>query len=145
MGDRIQQVATTIFALAFAALLAVLSSNFLFTGVTINEQMSRTYANNEMYELNKLSEASVSGATVISAIKNYDVIYDYKIEILVETNSGRAAYGAEITSDGGYQRNPTNYTDTSSMYYINPQAKFEGEIIRNNNDIITSIKFTEKA
>lgn len=103
--------------------------------------------NSEFAENDKImyDNVRVSGSEVINAIRKFE---DESIGISVETNSGQTFYGygfdfntGEITvmSDNHYDESVNKDADT----YINPYAEFEGEVIRNANEVITGIAFTQ--
>lgn len=129
MGERIQHVAGIVFALMFVAILAMMNANVLGIGSSVNDRLARTYGMTEMHELQAFDETTVTGSTVISAIKNYDTLYDYNMV---------------ITVDG------TNYGDTNAGYRsyaeavrnISPTNSYTAELVTNSNGMTTGINFT---
>ena len=71
MGNRIQSIAGTIFALAFIAVMAMIQMNVLGIGNNINDQLARTNIATEMHELAAFDDTTVTGATrlVLQPIK----------------------------------------------------------------------------
>ena len=132
MSNRLQTIAEIIFALAFIAVLALISSGVLSFGQNVNQQISRTNAVTEMRELRAFDDTSVTGATVISAIRNYDSIYNYALTITVTNPSGTKTYGA-----GG-----TAAYDVSSNF-INPTDSYKATLNYNTNDVVTGVVFTK--
>lgn len=137
MGNRIQTVAGIIFALAFVAILSMMNTTVVDIGESVNGQLSRTYKTTELQELKAFDDTTVTGATVISTIKNHDSLYTYDMTIEVETGSTTTTYGA-----GGYDKYTA--TNASDAKYINPAKSYKAELIQNENDVYTTIKFVEQ-
>lgn len=130
MGERIQHVAGIVFALMFVALLAMINSNVLGIGNSVNDRLERTYGTTEMHELLAFDDTRVTGSTVISAIKNYDSLYEYDMVINVEGDE----YG---DSDMGYH--DYNYARS----HISPADSYTAELDTNANGMTTGITFTK--
>lgn len=139
MGSRIQSIAATCFALMFVALMALMQTNVLSIGNNVNDQLHRTNVNTEIHELAAFDDTTVTGATVISAIKNYQTLYRYDMTIVVKTKANAAG-----TSYGAGQANP-DYTVTSpsNARYINPTKSFTATLKPNANGVLTTIEFVE--
>ena len=128
MGERIQHIAGIVMALAFIALLAMMNSSVLSIGTSVNDRLNRTSGMTEMHELQAFNDTRVTGTTVISAIKNYDNLYNYDMEIYVDGNPYGAADGAK------------NYSWAAT--HINPTASFEAKLNVNANGVTSGITFT---
>ncbi len=104
--------------------------------------------NGEFAENNKTiyDGASVSGSEVINLIRKFK---NDDIGIIVKTNKSTNQYGNNIDISTGEMINTittkTYYLDTpnTSSSYINPSAVFLGSVIRDGNNVITAISFTQ--
>lgn len=103
--------------------------------------------NSEFAENNKTmyDNVRVSGSEVINAIRKFE---DEPIGISVSTNSGQTFYGYSLDLNTGEimfksENNYDNSMTKNADSYINPYAEFEGVVIRNANDVITGIAFTQ--
>lgn len=121
MSERIQWVASIIFALAFVALLSVMNMDVLHYGANANNRVNNQIAVSESYELQNFDGTVVTGDTVRSAVKNQDTMYTSNLEIVV---------------DG------TTYPAGSNTDSIGLSSKYTAELVRNANDIITGVEFT---
>ena len=88
--------------------------------------------------------ATVSGSEVVNVIKKFK---KEKIGIFVKTNRCSTYYNNSFDTRTGEFVGAvnTNYdpTDASSEFYINPYGKFQGKIMRDENDVITGIIFEQ--
>lgn len=87
----------------------------------------------------------ISGSEVVNAIKKLE--YE-KVGIRVVTNGAENFYGYhfDLTSGEIMHASSIKYDQsitTSSSNYINPYAMFQGKVIRNANNVITGIEFTQ--
>ena len=112
------------------------------TGTNQIGKINSEFAENDktMYD-----NVRVSGSEVINAIKKFE---NETIGISVSTNSGQTFYGYSLDLSTGEIMHPmSNGYDESltqnAATYINPYAEFEGEVIRNANEVITGIAFTQ--
>lgn len=121
MSERIQWVASIIFALAFVALMSVMNMDVLHYGANVNNRVNNQIAVSESYELQNFDGTTVTGDTVKSAIKNQDTLYTSNLEIVV---------------DG------TTYPVGSNTDSISLSSKYTATLVRNGNDIITGVEFT---
>lgn len=128
MGQRIEHIAGIVFAMMFIAILALMNSNVLGIGNSVNAQLSRTYEATEMRELASFDNTTVTGSTAISAIKNYDNLYNYNMAIYVDGTPYGAATGAK------------DYAYAST--HIDPAASFNAVLDVNSNGVTTGIRFT---
>ncbi|MHB8131368.1 MAG: hypothetical protein ACYDEX_20495 [Mobilitalea sp.] len=90
--------------------------------------------------LKKFDDEEVYGSEVINCFKKY--LGDYTsaetapIYIYVKTSISENSYTNSI--------NKNNIDNFSSMMFIKPTALFNGNLIRNTNDIIIGISFVQK-
>lgn len=144
MGNRIQSIASMVFALAFVALLAILNTNILGIGQSVNKQLDNTHIAIQESTLNDFNDTLVTGQTVINTIKNRDKLYDYELQIIVKTaNGGDTTYGPD--GEDSYDSNQISVSDAD---YINPVKSFKANIEYDNgtddgNNIVTGIVFEE--
>ena len=144
MGNRIQSIASMVFALAFVALLAILNTNILGIGQSVNKQLDNTHLAIQESSLNDFNDTLVTGQTVINTIKNRDRLYDYELQIIVKTtDGGNTTYGPD-----GEDSYDSNGTPVSDVNYISPVGSFKADIeydngANNGNGIITGIVFEE--
>lgn len=75
MSERIQWVASIIFALAFVALLSVMNMDVLHYGANVNNRVNNQIAVSESYELQNFDGTVVTGrhSTVCHQKSRYDV------------------------------------------------------------------------
>lgn len=89
--------------------------------------------------------ATVSGSEVINVIKRFA---DEKLSIYVKTNKSSTFYGYTLNMENGNITGESNnsisiaYNEENSAY-INPYANFKGMLIRDENNVITGISFTQ--
>lgn len=112
------------------------------TGTSKIGKINTEFAENDktMYDGTK-----VSGSEVVNAIRKLD---GETVGIYVVTKSSSLYYGYNFDENSGkLKEESTNVydvnIDSSSSSYINPYAMFEGTVIRNENDVITGIKFAQ--
>lgn len=103
--------------------------------------------NSEFVESDKIiyDGATVSGSEVINVIKK---MKNDKIGILVVTNKSSNYYGYKFDEATGNLMDKVegDYAEaciSTNVKYINPYANFEGKVIKDSNDVITGIKFTQ--
>lgn len=124
MGNRIQTIASVIFALLFIGILSMMNSTVLQFGTDVNRKVGNTVSISENYELNSFDGTRVTGDTVISAINNKDTLSStLQLNIVVD--------GTLVT--GSYK---------DSGLTINPNAVYQAELQRNVNDVVENIVFT---
>lgn len=88
---------------------------------------------------------TVSGSEVLNAIKKFK---DEEISVKVVTSKSTTYYNYSLDSSGQNIENKSTSSVTdakkaASKNYINPNGKFEGEVIRDSNDYIIGICFTQ--
>lgn len=106
-----------------------------------NEQIAKL--NNDIKDsgITKFDKKEVQGSEVINFIKEY--LGDYsdgetgEIYINVKTSKSDNTY-----MNGAFLDNFYDFTDTE--YYIKPTGLFRGEVIKNENEVILGVKFTQK-
>lgn len=92
---------------------------------------------------------SVAGSEVINVINKYK---NEKLSIVVRTKKSEINYGYDITGnnadgwelDKASTRSINNAKDIKDLAYINQSSQFTGEILRDKNNTITGIKFTQE-
>lgn len=89
--------------------------------------------------------ATVSGSEVINVIKRFA---NEKIAIYVKTNKSSNFYGYTLNMQNGNitgesSSSISNTYNEENSAYINPYANFKGMLIRDENDVITGISFTQ--
>lgn len=87
---------------------------------------------------------NISGSEVVSVIKRLE---GEQTGVYVKTTESNTFYGYEFNIDSGelVQMTTNKYTstDASSKQYINPYATYIGEVVRNSNNAITGLIFTQ--
>ncbi len=103
--------------------------------------------NSEFVESDKIiyDGATVSGSEVINVIKK---MKSDEIGIYVVTNKSKNYYGYEFDTLSGdlLKKTSSDYEEaciSSNVKYINPYADFQGKVVRDKNDVITGIVFTQ--
>lgn len=91
--------------------------------------------------------AIISGSEVISAIKK---MKKQNVGVCVKTNQSNNYYCFIFDEDTGTlgEKSNSEYkmsTKSDSSEYINPYASFEGKIVRDSNDVITGLIFSQEA
>jgi len=89
--------------------------------------------------------AVVSGSEVLNAIKSME---DDALGVYVTTAKSSTYYGYSFDLSTGALGKENNNTYTiatnkSADTYINPYANFMGKVVRDENDVITGIVFTQ--
>ncbi|PGT83230.1 ABC transporter permease [Bacillus sp. AFS040349] len=86
----------------------------------------------------------ISGSQVINAIRKFD---DDELGIKVTTGKGTAWYNYDATNPDTLTTASGAIANTSietNNAYINPSGKFAAKIIRDSNDVIRAIQFTQQ-
>ncbi|MFG6327835.1 MAG: hypothetical protein K1W00_13395 [Lachnospiraceae bacterium] len=103
--------------------------------------------NSEFVESDKIiyDGAMVSGSEVVNVIKKMKTD---EVGILVVTNKSSNYYGYEFDTSSGdlIKKTASDYEEacvSTNKKYINPYANFQGKVIRDQNDVITGIMFTQ--
>lgn len=125
-------------------------------GFFISREAKETAANgaNQINKLNsEFSEsdkviydgATVSGSEVVNVIKK---MKGEKLGVCVVTNKSNSFYGYRFDAASGELKETVdndyrNACTSTSEQYINPYANFQGKLIRDKNDVITGIVFTQ--
>lgn len=124
MGQRIETMASMIFALVFVAILSTMAVTVNRYGSVVNQKVGNTVSVSENYELASFDGTKVTGDTVISAINNRATLSaKFVLHITVD--------GVEITGD---------YADSGLV--INPSGAYDATLERNANDVIETVAFT---
>ncbi|NLG02977.1 MAG: hypothetical protein GX567_03945 [Clostridia bacterium] len=94
----------------------------------------------------KYDGITVTGAEVLNALESFK---DGEIAIKVITIKTTSTYYYSLTSSGdlattgAFSADYSKAKDKTDNNYINPSGKFEGAIIRDKNQTITGIQFTQ--
>jgi hypothetical protein len=103
--------------------------------------------NQEMAESDKLvyDNATVTGSEVLNVVKK---MAGNSVGIYVETNKTSTYYGYNFDLSTGAlgkktENSISSATQSDNEAYINPYASFKGTVIRDENDMITGIKFVQ--
>lgn len=87
---------------------------------------------------------NVSGNEVVNAIKKFE---NDTVGIKVVTGKGTACYGNVVSDSGevtqGSVSTLASARDSANKNYINPNGKFLGKVIRDSNNTIVGISFTQ--
>ena len=138
MGERIQHVAMIIFALALVALLAMMNGTIHDIGGSVSDKLSRSYASTDTVELDAFDNTRINGETVINAIRSYNNIYKHELRISVTNNGSTYTYGTNCDYDS------YDVTDPDNVRYIDPDSVYTATLVKNTNDIITTIEFIKE-
>ncbi|NLK74033.1 MAG: hypothetical protein GX288_01930 [Clostridiales bacterium] len=140
--------ATKILLLAATTIITCVIASLGMIGMRSAKELNKTAMaqmrdlNNSLKdsELKKYDGLEVTGSDVINCIKKY--LGDYvsgetaPLYIYVKTKLTENTY-----TNGSQIKNIQNFTHT---YYIKPTALFTGEVVKNENDVILGIRFTNK-
>lgn len=136
MGSRIQKIAGLIFALMFVAIMAVLNTSILTLGTSGNDQLTSIVASDDS-ALSVYDNSTVYGATVINCAKAPDGVCSIPLEITVKTADGTTSvYSAA-------KETKYDVSDPNGKGYINRSAKFDSELVYNENGVVKGITFTQ--
>lgn len=88
----------------------------------------------------------VSGSEVLNVIRKFQ---DEAVGIMVKTNKSSAYYIYQFDLTSGELSGKTNQDykvaqNELHVNYINPNGRFEGGVVRDNNGTITGLTFTQK-
>lgn len=102
----------------------------------------------EMAEANvvNMDGKTISGSNVVSFIKQRDDSVKVFVKTLASTNTSQYR-GAETKDADGKRKAGSkieNLTNVTQNDYINPNGKFLVKVVRNTNQVITSITFTQE-
>lgn len=86
----------------------------------------------------------VSGSQVVNAIRKFK---GQQIGIMVKTGKGDTSWylynASKPDSLGNATGKPENIVDETSSAYINPSGTFSAKVVRDNNNVIRAIEFTQ--
>lgn len=149
MSKKIITIAEIVFALIFVVILALFMSTITNKGNSANTKLVDTLEMTDNTSLNSYDGSEMKGEAVINAIKNVKSIGgDLKLKVVVKTkmNTSGAEYGFTATS----ATEPVAYDGTAASKdsghndYINPSALFSSELVKNSNNVVTGITFTQQ-
>lgn len=164
MNEKIIAIAGIVFALIFIVLLAVMMSTVTEKTNTANAQMVDTLAMTEGTDVSQLDGEDVKGNYVISTINNGKTSSGEKMAYLVKTRASDDyvyyGYGSDsgnnvdITDESaaetgisqvgmGNEYKSYNITDSSSPDYVNETDVFILNVLKNNNDVVVGVAFTQ--
>ncbi len=138
--------------------LAVITSGFFILrqgqGILKNsaEKISVISTDIEETEFTMYEDQEVSGSEVVNVVRKYD---DERMGVFVRTGKDSSGewyinnisgissndYIGEITTGG---ENVSKMIDESNNEYVNPNGKFLGKVIRNENDSIIGLYFVQQ-
>ncbi|MEA1975252.1 MAG: hypothetical protein U9N10_06785 [Bacillota bacterium] len=138
--------------------LAVITSGFFILrqgqGILKNsaEKISVISTDIEETEFTMYEDQEVSGSEVVNVVRKYD---DERMGVFVRTGKDSSGewyinnisgissndYIGEITTVG---ENISKMIDESNNEYVNPNGKFLGKVIRNENDSIIGLYFVQQ-
>ena len=98
MSERIQWTVGMLFALAFIAIVSVMSKDVVRYGNAVNNRVNNQVVAAENYELQSFNDVIVTGDTVRSAIKNQETFSNTNLKIVVDGTEYAA--GANTDSIG---------------------------------------------
>ncbi len=146
---------------AVAITLAVITSGFFILrqgqGIlkSSTSKISQISSDIEETEFTIYEDQEVSGSEVVNVVRKYDEervgIFvatgkdpngSWYIEDIDGTNFSSDDFVGEISSSGG--NSISELIDTSNDEYVNPNGRFLGKVIRNENDSIIGLAFTQQ-
>lgn len=167
MNQKVITIALIVFALIFIVLLAVMMGTVTEKTNTANAQLVDTLAITEGTDVTQLDDQEVKGNYVISTINNGKSSGSKaKMGYLVKTNSNTdyVSYGYATASGGssvdiasgagstgltsislGTDYSLYNVSDSSNDNYINETDMFKLNVLKNANDVIVGVAFTQVA
>lgn len=157
MGQKIITIAAIVFALVFVLILAVMMGTITNKANTANTQLADTLNMTDATGLDRYDNVTLKGESVVDACKSGSTIGgDTRLFMVVETKDGQNKVYGYGTSGGGGDLTPSvsaqsaekwtsyNLTNSSDPGFINRSAEFSSELVRNKNNIVVGILFTQK-
>ena len=138
-----------VFGVVISACIIIYFTNFYHSTVDTTDRIlaksSKTLENFDEYEATMYEYEEVRGSLVINFIKKnlggYAVAETAPFFVRVSTR----ALGISYTNDYENKDHIKDIKNVAAVeYYINPNACFECEIIRNENKVIQGIQFIQK-
>lgn len=87
----------------------------------------------------------ISGSEVINVVKKFE---DESVSVKVITKKSTAYYGYSLDANNelktGSTSSPSKMQDITSPLYVNPSGNFTGSLLKDSNDVITGICFTQE-
>lgn len=87
----------------------------------------------------------ISGSEVINVVKKFD---GESISVKVITKKSTAYYGYSLDANNelktGSTSSPSKMQEITSPLYVNPSGNFTGSLLKDSNDVITGICFTQE-
>ncbi|KJD42879.1 hypothetical protein [Paenibacillus terrae] len=77
----------------------------------------------------------LTGSQVVSSIRRFGNKEEFKIDIKTKKNSGGTSYT---------KGNIGNTQSITSNEYVNPSGQFKGEVVRDANNVVTGLTFTQQ-
>lgn len=91
-------------------------------------------------DINRFDDREVTGSDVVNftrkELRKYQSDEEAPVEVMIHTTLGNYTY----------QNNSIlkELRDITSARYVNPLAIFQGKVIRDDNDVITRVEFTQQ-
>ena len=144
MNKKIIVIAEITFALIFVVLLALFMSTITSKGNVANTNLINTLETTGGTSLQQYDNGQMKGEAVINAIRNVKTLGDdVKLELVVfnTKDTGGTAYGyvKGETTIKAYEK-PDNNDD---KLYINPAADYITKLVRNKNNVVIGIHFSQ--
>ena len=88
---------------------------------------------------------TVTGSEVVNVVKRFE---DNEVAVKVVTKKSTAFYGYSLDANNELQTtnvsSASKMQDLSSPLYVNPSGSFVGSILKDANDVVTGICFTQQ-
>ena len=149
MEDGIVKYIAIGVAVALIVGAAIFGINYMKQGKSVGtaggKQMANIQAELSDAEFDAYDGVTVTGSEVINVVKKFE---DDDVAVKVITKKTTAFYGYSL--DASNELQTTNVSSASKMQelssplYVNPSGSFVGSILKDTNDVITGICFTQQ-
>ena len=149
MEDGIVKYIAIGVAVALIVGAAIFGINYMKQGKAVGtaggKQMANIQAELSDAEFDAYDGVTVSGSEVVNVVKKFE---DNEVAVKVITKKSTAFYGYSLNAnnelDTGSVSASKKMQDITSPLYVNPSGSFVGSIIKDTNDVITGICFTQQ-
>lgn len=96
-------------------------------------------------EFDAYDGVTITGSEVVNVVKRFE---DNEVAVKVVTKKSTAFYGYSLDANNELQTtnvsSASKMQDLSSPLYVNPSGSFVGSILKDANDVVTGICFTQQ-
>lgn len=143
--DLIKLGVAVIILIAFIEAVFILKSSGSSLVASFSEKMSDTYTRISESDRTRYDNTVVSGADVVNAVRGYGELEITVITMPTRGTTKSVSYSKNFVASANDVNIFLSYgvTTPSDENYINPYARFKGEVLRNSNGALYGMKFTQ--